>query len=153
MDTQVCTSDDDFSMDVQEQLCFAVYSTLLGLNRAYRPLLDKLALTYPQYLVMLVLWKRDELIVSEISQQLFLDTPTLTPLLKRLEARGLISRRRSARDERQVIITLTAQGRALHEQAREVPACLAAAMRLSPAQIGALRDQLLALRGHLFSSD
>ena len=152
MDAAAC-NDDDFSMDVQEQLCFAVYSTMLGLNRAYRPLLDKLELTYPQYLVMLVLWKRDELIVSEISQQLFLDTPTLTPLLKRLEARGLISRRRSTRDERQVIITLTAQGRALHQQAREVPACLAAAMKLSPAQIGALRDQLLALRGNLFGAD
>ncbi|MBW8843467.1 MAG: MarR family transcriptional regulator [Burkholderiales bacterium] len=149
MEDAACTAD-DYSMDLQEQLCFAVYSTMLGLNRAYRPLLDKLDLTYPQYLVMLVLWKRDELIVSEISQQLFLDTPTLTPLLKRLEARGLLSRKRSTRDERQVIITLTDEGRALHQPAREVPACLAAAMKLPPAQIVALRDQLLALRGNLF---
>ncbi len=94
--------------------------------------------------------KRDELNVSEISQQVFLDTPTLTPLLKRLEARGLVSRQRSTRDERQVIIALTEEGRALHQQAREVPACLATAMKLPPAQIGALRDQLLALRGNLF---
>ena len=150
MDDQACTTADDYSMDLQEQLCFAVYSTMLGLNRAYRPLLDKLDLTYPQYLVMLILWKRDELIVSEISQQLFLDTPTLTPLLKRLEVRGLLSRKRSTRDERQVIITLTDEGRALHQQAREVPACLAVAMKLPPAQIVALRDQLLALRGNLF---
>lgn len=150
MDAAACN--DDYSMDLQEQLCFAVYSTMLGLNRAYRPLLDRLDLTYPQYLVMLVLWKRDELIVSEISQQLFLDTPTLTPLLKRLEARGLLSRKRSTRDERQVIITLTDEGRALHQQAREVPACLAAAMKLPPAQIGMLRDQLLQLRANLFGA-
>jgi DNA-binding MarR family transcriptional regulator len=143
---------DDFSMDLQQQLCFAVYSTMLGLNRAYRPLLDKLELTYPQYLVMLVLWKRDELIVSEISQQLFLDTPTLTPLLKRLEQRGLLTRRRSTRDERQVIIALTPAGRALQAAARDVPSCLARSMRLPPEQIAALRDQLLGLRGNLFDA-
>lgn len=150
MDAAACTAD-DYSMDLQEQLCFAVYSTMLGLNRAYRPLLDKLDLTYPQYLVMLVLWKRDELIVSEISQQLFLDTPTLTPLLKRLEQRGLLTRRRSTRDERQVIIALTEAGRALQQTARDVPNCIATAMKLPAAQIGALRDELLALRGNLFS--
>lgn len=144
---------DDYSMDLQEQLCFAVYSTMLGLNRAYRPLLDKLDLTYPQYLVMLVLWKRDELIVSEISQQLLLDTPTLTPLLKRLEQRGLLTRRRSTRDERQVIIALTNAGRALQQPAREVPHCIAAAMKLPAGGIAALRDQLLVLRANLFSAD
>ena len=151
MDT-ACTPADDFSMELQQQLCFAVYSTMLGLNRAYRPLLDKLDLTYPQYLVMLVLWKRDELIVSEISQQIFLDTPTLTPLLKRLEQRELLTRRRSTRDERQVIIALTEQGRALQQAARSVPACLGTAMRLTPEQIVALRDQLLELRGNLFDA-
>jgi len=150
MDNKACTTNDDFSIELQEQLCFAVYSTMLGLNRAYRPLLDRLDLTYPQYLVMLVLWKRDEVIVSEISQQLFLDTPTLTPLLKRLEHRGLLTRRRSTRDERQVIIALTEEGRALQEQARDVPNCIAAAMKLPGAEIGALRDHLLALRGNLF---
>lgn len=144
---------DDYSMDLQEQLCFAVYSTMLGLNRAYRPLLDKLDLTYPQYLVMLVLWKRDELIVSEISQQLLLDTPTLTPLLKRLEQRGLLTRSRSTRDERQVIIALTNAGRALQQPAREVPHCIAAAMKLPAGGIAALRDQLLVLRANLFSAD
>lgn len=144
---------DDYSMDLQEQLCFAVYSTMLGLNRAYRPLLDKLDLTYPQYLVMLVLWKRDELIVSEISQQLLLDTPTLTPLLKRLEQRGLLTRRRSTRDERQVIIALTNAGRALQQPAREVPHCIAAAMKLPAGGIAALRDQLLVLRANPFSAD
>ena len=146
-----CTPD-DFSMDLEQQLCFAVYSTMLGLTRSYRPLLDKLELTYPQYLVMLVLWKRDELIVSEISQQVFLDTPTLTPLLKRLELRGLLTRRRSTRDERQVIIALTDAGRMLQQAAREVPPCLATAMRLTPQQIGALRDQLLGLRSNLFNA-
>ena len=151
MEDAACTAD-DYSMDLQEQLCFAVYSTMLGLNRAYRPLLDALDLTYPQYLVMLVLWKRDELIVSEIGQQLLLDTPTLTPLLKRLEQRGLLTRQRSTRDERQVIIALTASGRALQARARDVPRCIATAMKLPPADIVALRDQLLALRAHLFSA-
>lgn len=147
------TTEDDFSMDLEQQLCFAVYSTMLGLNRAYRPLLDRLELTYPQYLVMLILWKRDEIIISEIGQQLYLDTPTLTPLLKRLEQRGLLTRRRSTRDERQVIIALTDEGRALQQAARDVPNCIASAMKLPGAEIGALRDQLLALRGNLFSQD
>ncbi len=145
-----CTPADE--LDLHQQLCFAVYSTMLGLNRVYRPLLDRLDLTYPQYLVMLVLWKRDELIVSEISQQLFLDTPTLTPLLKRLELRGLLTRRRSTRDERQVIIGLTDEGRALKQTAGELPSCIAAAMQLGPEQIQGLREQLLALRANLFDA-
>src|SRR5712664_3493621 len=109
------------SLLLGEQLCFALYSTIAAMNKIYRKLLRELGVTYPQYLVMLVLWERDELMVSEIGERLFLDSTTLTPLLKRLEASGLVSRTRAANDERQVIITLTRQGRALKSQAQEVP--------------------------------
>ncbi|MBJ2156678.1 MarR family winged helix-turn-helix transcriptional regulator [Variovorax sp. IB41] len=134
---------------LDEQLCFAVYSTMLSLNKVYRGLLHDLDLTYLQYLVMLVLWERDGINVSEICTRLSLETTTLTPLLKRLEARGLVQRVRSASDERQVIVSLTAEGRALHKKARALPACVAEAMALEPGDIGRLRDELLALRSNL----
>jgi len=134
------------------QLCFTLYSTMLGINKVYRKHLQGLDLTYPQYLVMLVLWERDGLNVSEICERLFLETTTLTPLLKRLEGRGLIHRRRSAADERQVIVTLSDEGRALRAQAEPIPGCLATAMDCSLDEIGALRDQLLALRSKLFTA-
>ena len=94
------------------QLCFAVYSTAHAFNRVYKPLLDRLRLTYPQYLVMLVLWEQDGLAVKEVGERLFLDSGTLTPLLKRLEAAHLVKRTRGSEDERQVLIALTPQGRA-----------------------------------------
>ena len=137
------------SLVLDEQLCFAVYSTMLSLNKVYRGLLRDLDLTYLQYLVMLVLWEKDEINVSEICTRLSLETTTLTPLLKRLEARGLIQRVRSPRDERQVIVSLTAGGRALRAKAQGLPGCVAQAMELSPDQIGALRTQLLGLRASL----
>jgi DNA-binding MarR family transcriptional regulator len=92
------------SLALDQQLCFALYSTMIGLNKVYRSLLKPLGLTYPQYLVMLVLWERDAVTVSDIGERLFLDSATLTPMLKRLEAAGLIERERSDADERQVII-------------------------------------------------
>jgi len=137
------------SLVLDEQLCFAVYSTMLSLNKVYRGLLRDLDLTYLQYLVMLVLWEKDEINVSEICTRLSLETTTLTPLLKRLEARGLIQRVRSPRDERQVIVSLTAGGRALRAKVQGLPGCVAQAMELSPDQIGALRTQLLGLRASL----
>src|SRR5204862_5408031 len=103
------------------QLCFAVYSTAHAFNRFYKPMLDRLGLTYPQYLVMLSLWERDGVPVKDIGERLFLDSGTLTPLLKRLEAAGLVKRTRSTEDERQVLIALTPQGQALKEKARNVP--------------------------------
>src|SRR5215813_11629288 len=103
------------------QLCFAVYSTAHAFNRVYKPLLDRLGLTYPQYLVMLALWERDGVPIKDIGERLFLDSGTLTPLLKRLEAAHLVKRTRSTEDERQVLIALTAQGQALKEKARSVP--------------------------------
>jgi DNA-binding MarR family transcriptional regulator len=137
---------------LENQLCFALYSTLLGVNKVYRGLLREFDLTYPQYLVMLVLWERDQINVSEICEQLYLETTTLTPLLKRLETRGLISRRRSAEDERQVIVGLTEEGRALRQQLKHVPDCLGAAMGGSLDDIVELRDKLTKVRSKLFQA-
>ena len=131
------------------QLCFALYSTMLGLNKVYRGLLKDLELTYPQYLVMLVLWERDGLNVSEICEKLFLETTTLTPLLKRLEAQGLVARTRSKADERQVIVSLTPAGRALGAKAAGIPACVAQAMAIDDRKIGELRTDLEAMRDSL----
>src|SRR6201981_1015621 len=116
---------------LSNQLCFAVYSTAHAFNRVYKPLLDRLGLTYPQYLVMLALWERDGVPVKDIGERLFLDSGTLTPLLKRLEAADLIKRRRSTEDERQVLIALTSQGQALREKARSVPQSILAASACS----------------------
>jgi len=131
------------------QLCFAVYSTMLGFNKLYRKLLRELGLTYPQYLVMLVLWEKDGQIVSEIGERLFLDSATLTPLLKRLEVQGLVSRQRVASDERQVAISLTAAGRELKARAKAVPPCVGTAMECSLPAIEDLRTRLSHLRDAL----
>jgi DNA-binding MarR family transcriptional regulator len=117
----------DAPLRLDNQICFAVYSAAHAFNRVYKPLLDRLGLTYPQYLVMLVLWERDDVTVKDIGERLFLDSGTLTPLLKRLEAAHLVRRTRSSEDERQVMIALTAQGHALKEKARSVPQSILAA--------------------------
>jgi len=140
------------SLALDQQLCFALYSTMIGVNKVYRTLLKPLGLTYSQYLVMLVLWERDAQTVSEIGERLFLDSATLTPMLKRLEAAGLIERQRSEVDERQVIISLSTEGKALEVPAREVPACVAAAMACAPGELEVLRTQLNDLRGRLFKN-
>ena len=137
------------SLHLDNQLCFALYSTNLALNKVYRKLLRRLGLTYPQYLVMMVLWEGDELSVSDIGGRLFLDSATLTPLLKRLEAAGLITRTRAASDERQVVIALTAAGRALRKQASSVPTSVCRAAECSIDEIGALKAQLESLRASL----
>lgn len=137
-------------LTLDEQLCFALYSTMIGVNKVYRTLLKPLGLTYPQYLVMLVLWEHDAQTVSAIGERLFLDSATLTPMLKRLEAAGLIERKRSEADERQVIISLTAEGQQLHDRARGIPSCLGAAMAFAPGEVEALRTQLNDMRGRLF---
>ncbi|WP_199030097.1 MULTISPECIES: MarR family winged helix-turn-helix transcriptional regulator [Ralstonia] len=149
MDTRKTASPhSNLSLDVQ--LCFALYSTMIGLNKVYRTLLKPLGLTYPQYLVMLVLWENDAQTVSAIGERLFLDSATLTPMLKRLEASGVIERRRSEEDERQVIISLTDAGWQLRERAKDVPNCIGAAAECAPKDIEALRTQLNDLRGRLF---
>ncbi|MBB3276533.1 MULTISPECIES: MarR family transcriptional regulator [unclassified Pseudoxanthomonas] len=134
---------------LDNQLCFALYSAQLALNKVYRQLLGKLGLTYPQYLVMLVLWEGDALTVSQIGEHLFLDSATLTPLLKRLEAGGLIVRERAREDERQVIISLTAQGRTLKQKARSIPEALLCASGCNPREVTGLKSQLEALRDNL----
>jgi len=135
------------------QLCFALYSTMHGVAKVYRRLLQDLDLTYPQYLVMLVLWEKDEVNVSEICQQLLLETATLTPLLKRLEARGAIVRRRSAEDERQVIVSLTDEGRALRARALHIPDCVLAASGCSVEELTELRGRLIGLRANLLGAE
>src|SRR3954452_17618978 len=116
----------DAPLRLDNQICFAVYSTAHAFNRVYKPLLERLGLTYPQYLVMMVLWERDGVPVKDIGEKLFLDSGTLTPLLKRMEAAHLIKRTRSTEDERQVLIALTPQGHALRERARAVPEAMLA---------------------------
>ena len=140
------------ALALDQQLCFALYSTMLGLNKVYRGLLKDLGLTYPQYLVMLVLWERNELTVSEIGERLFLDSPTLTPLLKRLEVAGHIARNRSTADERQVIVSLTAAGQRLRQRAQEIPTCVAAAMECAPDEIDTLRSRLTDMRSKLYKN-
>ena len=107
-------------LNVDLQLCFALYSASLSMTKTYKPLLAKLKLTYPQYLVLLVLWEKDGLTVNSIGERLFSDSGTLTPLLKRLEKIGLIQRQRAIEDERKVIITLTEHGKLLQTQAADV---------------------------------
>jgi DNA-binding MarR family transcriptional regulator len=139
----------DLPLLLGNQLCFAIYSTAHAFNRFYKPLLDRLGLTYPQYLVMLVLWERDGLPVKDIGERLFLDSGTLTPLLKRLEAAGLIKRTRSTEDERQVLIALTSQGQSLREKARAVPQAMLAASACSVSELSGMKNELIALRDRL----
>jgi DNA-binding MarR family transcriptional regulator len=136
-------------LQLDNQLCFAVYSTGHAFNRVYKPLLDRLKLTYPQYLAMLVLWEHDNVPVKDIGERLFLDSGTLTPLLKRLEAAGLIKRTRSIEDERQMLIALTAQGQALREKAKAVPQGILAASACTVGEMAAMKNELVALRDRL----
>jgi DNA-binding MarR family transcriptional regulator len=131
------------------QLCFAVYSTAHAFNRIYKPLLDPLGLTYPQYLVMLILWDEDQVTVKELGHRLHLDSGTLTPLLKRLEANGLLTRSRSAEDERRVLIALTDQGRALNAKAAAIPRELLCATGLDVPGLLDLKGEMTALRDRM----
>ncbi|EQB19319.1 MarR family winged helix-turn-helix transcriptional regulator [Novosphingobium lindaniclasticum] len=133
----------------EDFLCFSVYSTGLAFNRIYKPLLDRLGLTYLQYLAILALARQDDQAVSELGEKLFLESNTLTPLLKRLEAAGLVERRRSAVDERVVRITLTDKGRETAEQARCVPAELLETTGIAVEELEALNGAIKKLRGQL----
>ena len=143
------TLDTDQALLLNNQLCFALYSTSLAMTKLYKPLLDELGLTYPQYLVMLVLWERDGLMVSELGERLALDSGTLTPLLKRLEAAELVSRVRDLEDERRVRVTLTTAGRKLKAPARKIPGCILAASQCSLPELAALTQQVQTLRQRL----
>src|SRR5215212_107150 len=141
--------DPDRALLLDNQLCFALYSTSLAMTKLYKPLLDEVGLTYPQYLVMLVLWERDGLMVSELGERLYLDSGTLTPLLKRLEAAGLIARIRAVEDERRVHVTLTAAGRKLKARAAKIPASIVEAAQCPVSEIVSLTRQVQALRQRL----
>src|SRR6516164_1608427 len=139
----------DQPLRLDNQICFAVYSAAHAFTRFYKPLLERLGLTYPQYLVMLALWERDGVPLKDIGERLFLDSGTLTPLLKRLEAAQLVRRTRGTEDERQVLIALTPQGHALKEKARAVPQSILAASDCSAAQLVAMKNEIVALRDRL----
>lgn len=142
-------------LHLDQQLCFALYNASRALTRAYAPLLAPLGVTYPQYLVLLVLWEHDGLPVNEVGQRLALDSGTLTPLLKRLERQGLVERRRGADDERIVRIHLTSEGRALRGKARKIPMELACSAgydvdsERSVRELVRLREELTALARRL----
>lgn len=134
------------------QLCFALYSTSLAMNKLYRKLLRKLGLTYSQYLVMMVLWERNEQTVSELGERLFLDSATLTPLLKRMEQAGLLTRTRCANDERQVIIALTPGGDALRHEAAKLPVEIIGATNCTLEQVVSMKQELTVLRDNLMKN-
>jgi MarR family transcriptional regulator, organic hydroperoxide resistance regulator len=144
MNRHVTPADSWLALD--KQLCFALYAASLAVTRQYKPLLEPLGLTYPQYLVMLVLWETDDQTVSALGERLRLDSGTLTPLLKRLEAAGLVQRQRDAADERRVRVELTPAGRTLRGRAESVPHALACATGCDLAEITDLTQRLQALR-------
>jgi DNA-binding MarR family transcriptional regulator len=149
MATKNSTSDTNPALLLDNQLCFALYSTSLAMTKLYKPLLDELGLTYPQYLVMLVLWEHDDVTVSSLGERLFLDSGTLTPLLKRMETADLLARTRSKEDERRVHISLTATGRKLKTQAAKIPACVLSAANCPLPEVMALTKKVQALRSQL----
>ncbi len=135
---------------LEEQLCYSIYSAGIAVQRLYKPLLDSLGLTYPQYLVMNVLWREDAQTVGAIAQQLALESSTLTPLLKRLEAAGLVQRLRNPENERQVIISLTSAGAALQGQSGCLGVALLEASGEEPSKLGELNEEIRRLRDSLY---
>lgn len=132
--------------DLQTLLCFNVYATGHSFNRFYQPILEPLGITYPQFLVLLTLLREDGRGVGEIGETLMLDTNTLSPLLKRMEVRGLLSRRRLAHDERRVVADLTEAGRAVAERAAAIPDCIAECLNLPPEDLRRTTAVLTRLR-------
>jgi len=139
------TEDDVLRLD--RQVCFPLYAASNLITRLYRPLLDALGLTYPQYLVRMVLWEKSPCTVGEVGEQLHLETGTLTPLLKRMEAAGLVARKRDASDERRVLVTLTEPGEALRAPAKSVPRALADKLAMPVTDLERLRTTLTGLLG------
>jgi DNA-binding MarR family transcriptional regulator len=129
-------------LKLENQACFPVYALSRVLTAHYKPILDGIDLTYPQYLVMLVLWENQQLSVKEIGARLLLDSGTLTPLLKKLEQKQLVNRVRSQNDERVVMISLTQSGAALKQQAQQVPLSFKCSLGLSLQEMGSLRDSI-----------
>jgi MarR family transcriptional regulator, organic hydroperoxide resistance regulator len=136
-------------LGLDNQLCFALYSSSLLMTKLYKPLLGEIGLTYPQYLVMLALWEEDGVTVSRLGQRLYLDSGTLTPLLKRLEKAGLVKRERNEKDERQVLVRVTPEGKALKRRAAGIPKKIMTASGMSLDEIVNLRKTVKKLRGAL----
>ena len=139
----------DQALQLDHQLCFALYSASLAMTKLYKPLLEDLGLTYPQYLAMLVLWETDGVTVSELGDRLHLDSGTLTPLLKRLESAELVTRLRDVQDERRVLIRLTATGRKLKARAARIPGCVLQATQCDLSEVLHLTRQVQTLRDRL----
>lgn len=139
-------------LKLDRQLCFALYSASLAMTKLYKPLLDPLGLTYPQYLAMLVLWEGDGITVSQLGERLALDSGTLTPLLKRLEAAKLVGRLRDTADERRVLLHLAPAGRALKTKAQTIPESMACAAGCSLDELAALTARLKTLRNQITKS-
>ncbi|WP_427913834.1 MarR family winged helix-turn-helix transcriptional regulator [Ramlibacter sp. MMS24-I3-19] len=137
------------ALRLDNQLCFALYSASLAMTKLYKPWLDELGLTYPQYLAMLALWEEDGLSVSQLGERLRLDSGTLTPLLKRLEAAGLVVRVRATHDERRVHVSLTAAGRKLRASAEKIPGCVVQASQCPVQELVQLTRQIQSLRDRL----
>lgn len=152
MPSRTFPATDERWLRLDHQLCFALYSSSLAMTKLYKPLLDPLGLTYPQYLAMLVLWEGDGITVSQLGERLQLDSGTLTPLLKRLEAAGLVQRLRDSTDERRVLLQLTREGRALKRKAQAVPAAVACAAGCELDELASLTTRLKALRDQLTTS-
>ena len=142
MATSPTPSAENSLLKLEDQLCFPFYAVSRLITKAYQPLLQALDLTYPQYLVFLLLWEHGQLTVKELGEKLLLDSGTLTPLLKRMEQKQWLSRRRDARDERSVIIALLPGGRALETQARAIPVAMLDKLNMTPAEVAALRVHL-----------
>jgi DNA-binding MarR family transcriptional regulator len=138
-----------FPLELDAQLCFALYSTSLAMTKTYKPLLDRVGLTYPQYITMLVLWEADDMTVKQLAERLNLDSATMTPLLKRLETQGLVRRTRGIEDERQVHITLTDAGRELKSAISGIPSEIFCAAGSNGDALMKLRDDLVKLRASL----
>lgn len=136
-------------LPLPQMICFSLYSATHAMQSAYKPLLDAIGLTYPQYLVLVALWDTDAQTVGQLAQALQLESNTLTPLLKRMQAQGLVHRARDPADERQVWVSLTDPGRALQPRAAHIPACILEKSGMTLTDLTSLRDQINALRDHL----
>jgi DNA-binding MarR family transcriptional regulator len=142
----VLTGDLPMKLPLESQLCFSLYATTITVNRLYKPMLDKLGLTYPQYLVLSTLWEQDGVPVSAIADRLSLDSSMITPLLKRLESAGFVTRKRNPSDERQVIVSLTSKGRSLNQRTACLTDALLERSGMSPEKLTRLNDQVQALK-------
>lgn len=149
MDTTQTPAAPNNLLKLENQLCFPFYAVSRQLTKAYQPYLQALGLTYPQYLVFLLLWEHEQLTVKDLGEKLLLDSGTLTPLLKRMEQKQWLSRRRDPRDERSVLIALLPAGRALEAQASHIPAAMLAKVHLSLPELAALRTHLTHILTHL----